>query len=160
MRNFWQKLKRVKLNDIFQIWKLLASILPALFYRCFNKNLWIVCEDAMEARDNGYWFFKYLREKHPEQSCVYAIKKKSVDYQKVAKLGRTVEYGSLAHWILYLASSKKISSQKAGNPNAAIFYFLEVYGLLHDKRIFLQHGITINDSRWLYYSATKMTGFI
>ena len=47
----------------------------------------------MEARDNGYWFFKYLREKHPEQSCVYAIKKKSVDYQKVAKLGRTVEYG-------------------------------------------------------------------
>lgn len=160
MRNFFQKLKRVKLKDVIQIWKLLVSILPAIVYRCFQKDLWIICEDAMEARDNGYWFFKYLRENHPDQSCVYAISKESVDYSKVQKLGKTVEYGSLTHWILYLASSKKISSQKAGNPNAAIFYFLEVYGILRDKRIFLQHGITINDSEWLYYKVTKMKGFI
>ena len=71
-----------------------------------------------------------------------------------------MEYGSLKHWILYLASSKKISSQKAGNPNAAIFYFLEVYGILKDKRVFLQHGITINNAKWLYYDVTKMTRFI
>ncbi len=160
MSLFLQKLKRVKLKDIIQIWKLPVSILPAMIYRYFHKDMWIICEDAMEARDNGYWFFKYLREKHPEQGCVYAIKRKSIDYQKVMKLGKTVEYGSLAHWILYLASSKKISSQKAGNPNAAIFYFLEVYGILRDERIFLQHGITINDSEWLYYKVTKMRGFI
>ncbi|MBR4162670.1 MAG: CDP-glycerol glycerophosphotransferase family protein [Solobacterium sp.] len=160
MSDFLYKLKRVKLSDYLQIWKLPVSIIPAAFYKLINKDLWIICEDANEARDNGYWMFKYIRENHPEQNCVYAIKKASPDYHKVHELGKTVEYGSLNHWIQYLASSKKISSQKAGNPNAAIFYALEVFGILKDKRVFLQHGITINDAKWLYYSTTKMTRFI
>lgn len=160
MKNFLKKLKRVKLRDLIQIWKLPISILPAVIYRRLHKDLWIICEDEMEARDNGYWFFKYLCENHPRQECVYAINRKSVDYDKVRRLGKTVQFGSLMHWILYLASTKKLSSQKAGNPNPAVFYFLEVYGILRDKRIFLQHGITINDCKWLYYEVAKMTGFL
>jgi CDP-glycerol glycerophosphotransferase (TagB/SpsB family) len=150
----------VKVGDFLQAWKLIAAPLPALVYRLFHRDLWIICEDEKEARDNGFWIFRYIREEHPEQDCVYAIRRSSVDYDKVSSLGRTVEYGSLAHWILYFASTKKISSQKAGNPNAAIFYFLEVYGILKDKRVFLQHGITINNAKWLYYDVTKMTRFI
>ena len=119
-----------------------------------------MCEDPKEARDNGYWFYKYIVKEHPEQDVVYAITKDSPDYNKVSVLGKTVEYGSLTHWILYLASSKKISSQKAGNPNAAIFYFLEVYGILKGKRVFLQHGVIINDLKWLYYDVTKMNRFL
>ncbi len=160
MKNFLKKLKRVKLKDLIQVWKLPVAILPAVIYRRIHKDLWIICEDEMEARDNGYWFFKYLRENHPRQECVYAINSRSVDYDKVRKLGRTVEYGSLMHWILYLASTKKLSSQKAGNPNASVFYFLEVYGILRDKRIFLQHGITVSDLDWLYYGYTKMARFV
>lgn len=157
---FWQKLKRVKLKDIKQGWKLPIALICAPFIHQYYKDLWIVCEDKNEARDNGYWFFKYIREKHPEQRCVYAITKTSPDYEKVAALGKTVEYGSLKHWIYYLASTKKISSQKAGNPNAAIFYFLEVYGILKDKRVFLQHGVIKDDLKWLYYDVTKMKRFI
>ncbi len=160
MKNFFRQLRRVKFKEIIQIWKLPVSWLCFPFYRFRYKDLWIVCEDKREARDNGYWFFRYVREKHPNQECVYAISKTSPDYQKVHLLGKTVEFGSLKHWILYLASTKKISSQKAGNPNAAIFYFLEVYGVLKDKRIFLQHGITKDDSKWLYYDVTKMNRFI
>ena len=160
MSQFIEKLKRVKINDLLQAWKLIAAPIPAMVYRMFHKDLWIICEDEKEARDNGFWIYRYIRENIPEQECVYAIRSDSVDYDKVSKLGKTVEYGSLKHWILYLASSKKISSQKAGNPNAAIFYFLEVYGLLKDKRLFLQHGITINNAKWLYYDVTKMTRFV
>ena len=160
MKHFFYQLKRVKFNEIIQIWKLPIALVCACFYRWFHKDLWIVCEDKNEARDNGYWFFKYVREHHAEQECVYAILNTSPDFEKVNKLGKTVQYGSLKHWILYFASTKKISSQKAGNPNAAIFYFLEVYGFLKDKRIFLQHGITINNAKWLYYDVTKMTKFI
>lgn len=160
MKHFIYQLRRVKLNEIIQIWKLPISLLCALFYRIKHKDLWIVCEDKSEARDNGYWFFKYVRENHPEQECVYAILNSSPDYEKVHRLGDTVSFGSLKHWILYFASTKKISSQKAGNPNAAIFYFLEVYGFLKDKRIFLQHGVTKDDSKWLYYNVTKMNRFI
>lgn len=160
MQHFFHQLKRVKLDEFIQIWKLPIAIVCALIYRLFHKDLWIVCEDKNEARDNGYWFFKYVREHHPEQECVYAILNSSPDIEKVKALGKTVTYGSLKHWILYLASTKKISSQKAGNPNAAIFYFLEVYGFLKDKRIFLQHGITINNGKWLYYDVTNMKRFI
>ena len=160
MQHFFHQLKRVKFSELVQIWKLPIAIVCALFYRLFHKDLWIVCEDKNEARDNGYWFFKYIREYHPEQECVYAILNSAPDIEKVKALGATVPYGSLKHWILYLASTKKISSQKAGNPNAAIFYFLEVYGFLRDKRIFLQHGITINNGKWLYYEVTKIRCFI
>lgn len=160
MKHFFYQLKRVKFNEIIQIWKLPIALVCACFYRWFHKDLWIVCEDKNEARDNGYWFYKYVREHHPEQECVYAILNTSPDFEKVNKLGKTVQYGSLKHWVLYFASTKKISSQKAGNPNAAIFYFLEVYGFLKDDRIFLQHGITINNAKWLYYDVTKIKRFI
>lgn len=160
MKHFFHQIRRVKLKEILQVWKLPIAMICALFYRMKHKDLWIVCEDKNEARDNGYWFFKYLREEHPEQECVYAICRTSPDFEKINTIGSWVEFGSLKHWILYLASSKKISSQKAGNPNAAIFYFLEVGGFLKDTRIFLQHGVTINDQKWLYYDVTKMKRFV
>ena len=160
MKHFFHQIRRVKLKEILQIWKFPIAMICALFYRMKHKDLWIVCEDENEARDNGYWFFKYLREEHPEQECVYAICRTSPDFEKINTIGSWVEFGSLKHWILYLASSKKISSQKAGNPNAAIFYFLEVGGFLKDTRIFLQHGVTINDQKWLYYDVTKMKRFV
>ena len=160
MSDFIYKLKRVKISDYLQIWKLIVSIIPTLLYKLVNPHLWIISEDPYEARDNGYWMFKYIRENHPEQPIIFAIKKASVDYEKVSNLGKTVEYGSLLHWILYLASEKKIGSQKAMSPNAAIFYALEVLGPLKDKRVFLQHGITINNARWLHYETTKFTRFI
>lgn len=160
MNNFIKRIRRVKLNDLLQLWKLPIAALAASIYRLKHPDLWIVCEDKMEARDNGYWMFKYICENVPDQECVYAIDYSSVDYDKVKRLGKTVRFGSVMHWIMYLASSKKLSSQKAGNPNAAIFYFLEVYGIIKDNRIFLQHGITINDAKWLYYNVTKMKRFI
>ena len=160
MGHFLYQLKRVKPGELLQVWKLPIGLLCGAIYRKRHKDLWIVCEDANEARDNGIWFFRYVREHFPEQECVYAIRNTSPDYQEVAALGPTVSYGSLKHWILYLASSKKVSSQKAGNPNAAIFYFLEVYGLLKDKRIFLQHGVIRDDLKWLYYDVTRMDRFI
>lgn len=160
MNNFFIKLRRVSWRDLLDAWKLLPAILLAPMYRLLKGDFWIICEDANEARDNGYWFFKYVCEYHPEQKCIYAIRRESPDYDKVVTFGETVEYGSLKHWIVYLASSKKISSQKAGNPNAAIFYVLEVYGFLKDNRIFLQHGVIINNLEWLYYKVTKIKRFI
>ena len=71
-----------------------------------------------------------------------------------------IQYGSFRHWIYYLAASKNISSQKMGKPNAAICYVLEVYGILRNKRAFLQHGIITADLSFLYYPHTKMSLFV
>jgi hypothetical protein len=59
-----------------------------------------------------------------------------------------------------LAASKNISSQKGGKPNAALCYILEIYRILKNKRIFLQHGIIENDLKWLYYKVSKFALFI
>ena len=140
-----EKLKMVKFGDLIHIFKFLFALLPAMFFRKKHKDLWLICDYEMEARDNPYWLFRYICKHHPEQEVVYAINYHSPDYRRVAKLGKTVPYGSLKHWIYYLAASKNISSQKGGKPNAAVCYVLEVSGLLNNTRVFLQHGIIIVD---------------
>lgn len=154
------KIKRVKLKDILSIFIFFSAIPEAILLKKRRKDLWLICEREDEARDNGYWLFKYIRENYPEEDVVYAIKKKSKDYKKVKNLGEIIEYGGYKHWVYYLAANKNISSHKSGKPNAAICYFLEVYEILKNKRVFLQHGITKDNSEWIYYKNTKMRLFI
>lgn len=156
----WQKLQRVRISDIGHIFLFLVALPVALVYRCFRKDLWLICDNKNEARDNGYWLFKYICENHKEQDIVYAISKKSPDYQKVRTLGKVVSYGSLKHWILYLTAKKNISSQKGGKPNAAVCYFLEVNRILKNTRIFLQHGVIKDDMPFLHYENTQMRMFV
>ena len=73
MSQFIEKLKRVKINDLLQAWKLIAAPVPAMVYRMFHKDLWIICEDEKEARDNGFWIYRYIRENIPEQECKYFL---------------------------------------------------------------------------------------
>lgn len=160
MKKFIHQLRRVKVRDLFQIWKIIPALIISRFLRIKYNNIWIICEDKNEARDNGYHLFKYINKHHPQQKTIYAISKKSPDLNKIKEIGKYVNFGSLMHWAYYFASTIKISSQKAGNPNAAIFYLLEVYGIIKNNRVFLGHGITINDSPWLHSKNTKMTLFI
>lgn len=161
MRYFLQQLRFVKLKDIASLFLFLLAIPPALILKTKRKHLWLICERANEARDNGYWFYKYLLDHRPQQDCVYAIKKTSPDYPKVLALnGEIIEFGTFRHWVYYLAAELNISSQKEGKPNAAACHFLEVYGLIKNKRIYLKHGIVHNDLKWHYYANTKMWLYI
>lgn len=159
-QSFWEKLKRVKWKDLIHIFKFLLAFPIAFFYKKKRRELWLLCDTENEARDNAYWLFRYIREQHPKQDVVYAIHKASPDYERVKNLGEIVEYGSLKHWIYYLAAAKNVSSQKMGKPNAAICYVLEVYGIIKNKRAFLQHGIITADLSFLYYEHTKMSLFV
>lgn len=160
MGNLKEKFERVKFKDIVAIGTFLCAIPAAIQLKKKRPDMWLICEDYNEARDNGYWLYKYICEEHPEQDVVYAINKKSVDYNKVKDLGEIIQYGGYKHWVYYLAASKNISSQKGGKPNAAVCYFLEVYGLLKNVRVFLQHGVICNDMPWCYYENTKMRLFV
>lgn len=160
MSRFIEKLKLVKLRDILHIFLFIFALPIALVYRCFRRDLWLICDNGIEASDNGFWLFKYICEEHPEQDCVYAVYKTSVDYDKVKNTGRVVQYGSFRHWILYLTARVNISSQKSGKPNFAVCYLLEVYGILKNNRVFLQHGVILTDIDFLYYKNTKMSMFV
>ena len=151
----------INIKDIAHL-VLAMLILPwALIAKIFIRHFWLICEDKNEARDNGYWLYKWIRENHPEQRIAYAINKKSPDYSKVKDLGKTIGYGTISHWFWYIVADKNISSQKGGKPNAAVCYLFEVVlKLRKNNRVFLQHGVTINKGDWLYYKNTKIRYFI
>lgn len=154
------RLKFVKFKDILSMFLMVLAFIPAMIAKIFIRDFWLVCEDKNEARDNGYWFFRYLRLYRPEQKCAYAINKKSVDYAKVKSLGKVISYGSLSHWFWYFVADKNISSQKGGKPNTAVCYLLEVvFKLRKNNRVFLQHGVIVSDLKWLYYNVTNMRMF-
>lgn len=159
-QNFWSKLKEVSLADFWHVLLFFLALFPAWVYRRRRKHLWLICENQKEARDNGYWLFKYICENHPECDAAYAIDPKSADYEKAASLGQVISYGTFLHWIYYLAAEVNISSQKGGKPNAAVCYFLEVYGLRKNTRVFLQHGVIKDDLPFLHYENAKFSMFV
>ena len=160
MSAFLERMKFVKIKDIFAFVLFIVSLPIGFVLRLYRPHIWLVCEEKQEARDNGYFFFKYLRENHKEVDAVYAIDKKSPDAYKVLALGQTISYGTLIHWVYYIAAEYNISSQKGGKPNAAICFVLEVFGIWKNKRVFLQHGVIINNVEWLYYNVSKIGRFI
>lgn len=164
LKKITNNLKFLKLKDVAAIFIFILVIIPAMIYKLYlkliNKKLYLICEDPNEARDNGYHLFKYIRLNYPKDNFYYAIYKKSNDYKKISSLGNVIEFGSLKHWVFYLSATKNISTHKYGNPNPPLFYVLHVILGFFNNRIFLQHGITQNDSPWLYYKNTKFKTII
>jgi len=85
-----------------------------------------------ECRDNGFWLYKYLRE-NTSEDAVYAINRKSPDYDPGKNRGPVIQYGSFRHWIYYLAAYKKYQPtqekvRKNRNDNA-ICYVQVGYGI-------------------------------
>ncbi len=158
------RLKKIKINDFFSIFIFIFIFPISIFYKFYlkftKKRIWVICEDKNTARDNGYHFFKYMQIKHPEINSYYAIDKKSSAYNNIKKYRNTINFGGFKHWLLYLSSEYNISNQKSGNPSPALFYILHVKLNLFNNRVFLQHGITKDDSPWLYYKNTKFKYFI
>lgn len=161
IRTSW---KYVKFKDLFAIFIFIVALPFALFFKLINKikkrTLYLICESPDTARDNGYHLYKFIRENYPQEYCFYAINKKGSDFKRIEKYDNIIEYNSFKHWVYYLAANINISTQKSGNPNPPLFYVLQVYGIWKNKRVFLQHGMVINDAPWLYYKETKFRLFL
>lgn len=114
-------------------------------------DIWIISERGIEAKDNGYHFFKYLKENNIKDNVYYIMDiKNERDYKKVKHIGNIVQYKSLQHKLLYINSKVLISTHM----NTIIpwkycryNYFNKIYkNIIGDKKyIFLQHGIIRGD---------------
>ena len=64
------ELNYLKLENFLQIILFCISIPIALMHKIYvkitKKEIWLICEDKNEARDNGFCFFKYINEKQPQ----------------------------------------------------------------------------------------------
>jgi len=109
-----------------------------------RKNIWIISEKKTEARDNGYYLFKYLREKRPELNAYYVIKAGSADEKKVAAYGNTIRYDSFRHCVYYYSAKIRACSQVHGvRPFEELSRLssIRVFRRRDQHQIYLTHGI-------------------
>lgn len=154
-------LKKLKIEHIKALFYAVLSFFPGMFLRLFRRNMWLVSETSVSAHDNGYWFFRYVCEEHKEIDICYAIDFSSIEYPKVASLGKTVAFGSFKHHIYTWSCSKNIGTQVAsGLPNASVCHRLFMKGFYRFENIFLQHGIIQNKNAVFTKERTNIDCFI
>lgn len=117
---------------------------PLAYILYKRKHYWLVAETDFDARDNGYHFFKYLNEKHPEINSLYLIHRDNPNYKKVSKIGKIIKPKSFKHFLIFIAADAKISSLVFGcSPNSYLTkHLLKHHGT--GKNIALKHGLFKN----------------
>lgn len=103
---------------------------------------WLVCEKPNEARDNGYYFFKYCMQEKKNRRVFYVIDKNSYDLEKLKHYqDNLICTNSFKHCLFYFRSSKLISSQSLPFPFSERLC-KKVFKVKEQKYYWLQHGIT------------------
>ncbi|MER2179614.1 MAG: CDP-glycerol glycerophosphotransferase family protein [Carnobacterium inhibens] len=74
-------------KESFEYMKELLPFIPVLRPFYSNRSIWIIGETPMEARNNGWNFYRYMRQNYPEKEVYYVIDSHSPDYAKAAELG-------------------------------------------------------------------------
>lgn len=115
-----------------------------------DKDIWVIGERPYKAQDNGYFFFKYMRENYPKKKVYYVIEKDSPDLDKVKGLGNILYFKSRKH-IKYMLLADVIlcshhtdflypvRSQRFKKAVAAKKVFLQ-HGILGTKNILANYG--------------------
>ena len=154
-------LSLIKPRDVWDAVKIVVSCPIGLVLKLFKKHLWIISEMEHTARDNGYWFFKYMRENYPERNIYYPIRFESPDYQKVAKLGNVIRHGSFKHHIYTWCAEADISARTGrGLPAPFMSRLFQVRGFYPFKSVFLQHGVTMNAATFLERKRNRIDLFL
>lgn len=157
------------MNKIKFIFKSFIDVIILIYYKLYFKfrktemtDTWLISERGIDARDNGYWFYKYMKNNHPEIPVKYVITKDSADYSKIDEED-VILYRTKQHYYYFLYAKNLISAEIMGfSPNEQLYYRLVKYNIikLNGKNIFLQHGITHNYNTYMDPKNTKLDLFI
>lgn len=144
-------------------------------YRCVkpfykNKQVWITFDKLYKAGDNGEYIYRYIKENHPEIKIYYAIKKESLDYERLEKEKNShiLVYGTFKHKLMSLLSTAILDT----HANAVSYCSFDtkkarncICDLFNPEIICIQHGLSIQkiaqyQNRWfdnikLYCCASK-----
>lgn len=154
----FEKIKKIRYIDILDLIKIMISFVPGKILKFFSKEkIILISERKDDAKDNGYWYFKYVRENYPEIKAFYPINKKTRDYSKIKELGHIVSFGSISHHILFWACTVHVSAHIGnGLPSHRVGFNLLKMGFYNNKNIFIQHGIVKHKLPFLDNSKTKL----
>ena len=80
---------------------------------------------------------------------------------ETAALCAGVPYRSWRHYLLCAASEMKVSTHVSGyTPDIERYYMLDKLHIVRGKKVFLQHGIMIDDMKWYHYPNVVMDLFV
>ncbi|MBQ6268069.1 MAG: CDP-glycerol glycerophosphotransferase family protein [Clostridia bacterium] len=131
----------------------------AALYR--SRDIWIVAERGTDARDNGFHMFRYLRENDPSRAVYYIISADSADRKNVEPYGNIIDYGSLKHYLFFIAAKVHISTHVMGtSPDRSFYTHKRSRIRLPGKTVFLQHGVIQCNLKQLYADKTRLDLFI
>ena len=161
-RSVFTKIRRyVRGRDLWDLFKILLSCPCGKLLRLFRPHIWLVSERAAEARDNGFWLFRYIRENHPELPVYYPICWDSADYPRIEALGQAIRYGSFRHHVYFWAAEKNISAHVGnGFPAPFMCRLFLMHGFYSFQNIFLQHGIVKDILPFLMADVNRIDLFI
>ena len=115
----------IKLGNRIRQLKCFTIYFVVYFFTLFYKkkhNTWLISERGIDARDNGYVFYKFLKKEHPEILVKFVITYNSPDRRRIDEVD-VINYGSLKHYYLYITSPVLISTHYQGySPNLDLFY--------------------------------------
>lgn len=149
--------RKITISDFRSTILIILTFIPGLVLRFIKKDIWIISERKDEARDNGYWLFRYIRESTDKKNVYYAIGKNAVDRSKLENFGNIITFGSIKHFIYTWAAELYISTQYSNGMPGRICYYGWLYGLYNFKYVFLQHGVTKDKSLYLIRPADKVS---
>ena len=123
--------------------RLQMLLIRVIAYFHKGEGIWLIAEKTNEARDNGYWLYRYIRVHHPDVKAFYVLDKCSADYDKISSLGEEniVAPNSWKHKIFFWSAQYNACSQ----PHTDYFSSYRPLITLRSKyqvNTFLQHGIT------------------
>ena len=111
------------------------------------RGAWLICERGIEARDNGYAFFKYIRQQYPEQKAYYLIDPtQENDFLNVKPLGNIIVYNSKEHYMALFFAECLLSTHIGFITPWSYVCHKTFFSWLHcPKFVLLNHGITKED---------------
>ena len=133
---------KITFKRVYSSLKICLLTPPALVTRLWNPDVWTITERHNQARDNGYIFFRYMREQHPEKKVYYIIDRDADDLKKIEKYGNIIFSNSWRHYFYYVLSKVHISSHTGfGCPDGAVVSRW-LKKPLHLFNVLLPHGVS------------------
>ncbi|PTE30790.1 CDP-glycerol--glycerophosphate glycerophosphotransferase, partial [Mammaliicoccus fleurettii] len=127
-------------KEDYKAYKKLMHDYPTLIKNNLNKNkVWVVGEKSYKAQDNGYHFFKYMRNEHPEEEVYYVIDRDSDERKNVEPFGNVIYFKSKEHFEVMIKADIICSTHHTELlfPTHEVGYVKKIRA----KRVFLQHGV-------------------
>jgi len=137
---------KMRIKKIFVFLEICSYRILAKLYKIFNKkNIWIVGERRDTAQENGFYFYRYIKQNYSQEVSYYIIDKKCKQYEMVKPFGNIVQFDSIFHRILFFACQYYVTAHYNLCFPTSIFDGKPISLPQKSMNVFLDHGITYAD---------------